>query len=83
MAGLGDVGGGVAGGGVAELVRDDAGQLVLARGEGDELAREEDVAARDVEGVGLGQVYQVELEFETRGRKVLDELLADLVEVSL
>src|SRR3712207_7573108 len=47
-----------------------ARQLVLVLDEGDQLAREEDVAARDVEGVGLGDVHEVEAEGEPRGREV-------------
>ena len=59
---LGNIRRAVADDGVPQLVRDDARQLVLAVGERDEFAREQDVTAGNVEGVGFGKVYKVKLE---------------------
>lgn len=74
------LGGELTRGGVPQLVREHAGQLVLARGERDELARDVDAPARHREGVGVRQVNDEELVAHLGRRELLDQTLADAPE---
>jgi hypothetical protein len=68
---------------VAHLVGDDAGDLVLAVGAGDELAGEVDAASCEREAVDVGGLDQSEVELEVGGREGGEETRADGVEVGV
>ncbi len=68
---------------VGDLVPDHVGELVLVVGEREQPARDEDVAARQREGVGLVLVDHLELVLEAAPRHAAQQLAADPVHVGV
>jgi hypothetical protein len=68
---------------MGDLVSDHVGELVLVVDEDQQAAGDEDVAARQREGVGLELIDDLELVVEAATRHAAQQLLPDLVHVGI